>query len=108
MSAPKCLRWDSHEMHLKRMFTHQMDAGRFTDITLACEGGQTLKAHRSVLCACSEYFNSVLTDANWDRDTLVIMKDCNFDVMQLLLTFFYIGEISVQQVRWIELDPAAQ
>lgn len=82
------------------MFTHQMEVGRFCDVTLACEGGQTLKAHRSVLGACSGYFNSVLSDATSGKDTLVIIKDSKFVDIQLLLTFMYTGVVSVDEVSY--------
>lgn len=91
------LRWDSHQTHLQTMFTHQLEKGRFCDITLACQGGQTIRAHRSVLCACSGYFDSVLSNVT-DKETLVIMKDCRIDEIKLLIEFMYNGEICVEVV----------
>lgn len=75
-----------------------MDQGRFCDVKLACEGGQTLRAHRSVLCASSGYFDAVLSSDAAPKETIVIMKDCKLDDLQLLIEFIYKGEISVEQV----------
>lgn len=96
--TPKCLKWDYHRNHLQTMFLSQLDEGRFCDVTLACENGQTLKAHRSVLCACSTYFDKVLTSTTMGKDTLVILKDCKFTDMKLIIEFMYNGEIIVQHV----------
>lgn len=92
------LRWDYHQSHLQSMFSLQMEKGRFCDLTLACQGGQTLKVHRSVLCATSGYFDAILSSDAAPKETIVIMKDCKIDDVQLLIEFIYKGEISVEQV----------
>lgn len=98
MNHPKCVRWDFHQSQLQTSFTHQLKQGRFCDLTIACDGGETLKAHRSILCACSGYFDSVLIDAGVGKDTLVILKDCDFREVSLIIEFMYNGEICVDQV----------
>lgn len=97
-NRPQYVRWDNHRNHLQTMFSHQFYQGRFCDVILACEDGQTIKAHRSVLCACSGYFDSVLNRIAADKDTLVILKDCNIFEIKLLISFMYNGEISVDRV----------
>lgn len=96
----KNIRWNryQHQSHLQTGFCTQLKEGRFCDVTIACDDGQTLRAHRSVLCACSTYFNAVLTDATTGRDTLVIIKDCKFEDVKLIIDFMYHGEIQIQQV----------
>lgn len=79
------------------MFSQLLDRGCFCDVTLACEG-QTLKAHRVVLCACSTYFDSILTNGCSDKDPIVIMKDCKFADIKCLIEFMYKGEINVEHV----------
>lgn len=69
----------------------------FCDVTLACEG-QTIRAHRVVLCACSTYFDSILTNRYTDKDPIVIMKGCKFDDIRCLIEFMYKGEINVEHV----------
>lgn len=79
------------------MFSQLLDRECFCDVTLACEG-RTLRAHRVVLCACSTYFDSILTSGNSDKETIVIMKDCRFDDVKCLIDFMYKGEINVEHV----------
>lgn len=79
------------------MFSQLLDREAFCDVTLACEG-QTLRAHRVVLCACSTFFDSILTNRYTDKDPIVIMKDCKFEDIRCLIEFMYKGEINVEHV----------
>lgn len=50
-----CLRWNNHQVTLVSVFDTLLEKGMHVDCTLAAEG-QTLKAHKVVLSACSPYF----------------------------------------------------
>lgn len=50
-----CLRWNNHQSTLVAVFDTLLEKGMHVDCTLAAEG-QTLKAHKVVLSACSPYF----------------------------------------------------
>lgn len=53
------LKWNDFQSNMVSSFKHLRDEKSFTDVTLACEG-QTCKAHKMVLSACSPYFKSLL------------------------------------------------
>lgn len=53
------LKWNDFQSNMVTSFKHLRDEKSFTDVTLACEG-QTCKAHKMVLSACSPYFKSLL------------------------------------------------
>lgn len=53
------LKWNDFQSNMVTSFRHLRDEKSFTDVTLACEG-QTCKAHKMVLSACSPYFKSLL------------------------------------------------
>lgn len=93
-----CLRWKYHHSNLQTMFSQLLDRGCFCDVTLACEG-QLLRAHRVVLCACSTFFDTLLTNYGSDRDPIIIMKDVTFADIKCLIEFMYKGEINVEHVR---------
>lgn len=94
----KSVQWHCHESHLKTMLNQQLKSGRFSDITLVCDNGQLLRAHRSVLCACSTYFDHILNSSTSDKETIVIMRECKFTELKLLLEYMYNGVISVDRV----------
>lgn len=97
-----CLRWKYHHSNLQTMFSQLLDRGCFCDVTLACDG-QTLKAHRVVLSACSTYFDSILTNCNSEKDPIIILKDVKFMDIKYLVEFMYKGEINVEHVSRPEL-----
>lgn len=92
-----CLRWKYHHSNLQTMFSQLLDRGCFCDVTLACEG-QLIRAHRVVLCACSTFFDTVLTNYASERDPIIIMKDVTFADVKSLIEFMYKGEINVEHV----------
>nr|CAD7572642.1 unnamed protein product [Timema californicum] len=53
------LKWNDFQSNMVSSFKHLRDEKSFTDVTLACEG-QTCKAHKMVLSACSPYFKALL------------------------------------------------
>lgn len=78
------------------MFSQLLGRGCFCDVTLACEG-QTIRAHRVVLCACSTYFENLLTNCySEEKDPIIIMHDARYDDIKCLIEFMYKGEINVE------------
>lgn len=89
-------------------------------VTLACEG-QTCKAHKMVLSACSPYFKSLLEvrriefpssnpkfrsnssnyflirQENPSKHPIIILKDVSYSHLQAILEFMYAGEVNVSQ-----------
>lgn len=61
------LKWNDFQSNMVSSFRHLRDEKSFTDVTLACEG-QTCKAHKMVLSACSPYFKSLLEVSNCFKD----------------------------------------
>lgn len=91
-----CLRWKYHHSNLQTMFSQLLDRGCFCDVTLACEG-RTIRAHRVVLCACSTYFDQLLTNCGaTEKDPIIIMRDAKFEDIKCLIEFMYKGEINVE------------
>ncbi|XP_055846473.1 protein bric-a-brac 1 isoform X2 [Episyrphus balteatus] len=97
-----CLRWKYHHSNLQTMFSHLLDRGCFCDVTLACEG-QLIRAHRVVLCACSTFFDQVLTNYASERDPIIIIKDVTFADVKCLIEFMYKGEINVEHASLASL-----
>lgn len=91
-----CLRWRYHHSNLQTMFSQLLERQAFCDVTLACEG-QTLKAHKIVLSACSTYFDTILSQYE-EKDPILIMKDVKFVDIKCLVEFMYRGEINVEHV----------
>ncbi|ODM95938.1 Broad-complex core protein isoform 6 [Orchesella cincta] len=90
-----CLTWSQSVSVMKSAFSAYQIGGNFTDVTLASDG-KSLKCHKLVLSACSDYFFQLLRD-NPCQHPIVILKDTPFWQLEALVKFMYNGEIYVQK-----------
>ncbi|XP_056130793.1 POZ (BTB) and AT hook-containing zinc finger 1 isoform X2 [Lampris incognitus] len=93
-----------HNLNLQRK-----DGGRFCDVILRV-GEESFPAHKAVLAACSEYFESVFScQSEVDRDTKELeMHTINPKVFKDILDFAYTSKIVVRLECFPELMTAAK
>lgn len=91
-----CLRWNNYQLNLLSVFEQLLEKQLFVDVTLCCEGGYSVKAHKIVLSACSPYFQALFHDTPCDHP-IVILKDVQWSDLKSILSFMYKGEIHVNQ-----------
>ena len=60
MSEKLCLQWNDFKENVNNAFGRLRDDKDFTDVTLACEDGQQLEAHKVILAASSPFFEKIL------------------------------------------------
>jgi len=68
----------------------------FTDVTLACEDGSMLEAHRLVLATSTTFFLKVLGTVRHPHP-LVYMRGLSSSSLSSLLDFLYLGEARVEE-----------
>lgn len=90
-----CLRWNNYQSNLTNVFDELLQNESFVDVTLACEG-QSIKAHKMVLSACSPYFQALFYD-NPCQHPIIIMRDVRWQELKAIMEFMYKGEINVSQ-----------
>lgn len=90
-----CLRWNNYQSNLTNVFDQLLQNESFVDVTLACDGN-SIKAHKMVLSACSPYFQSLFFD-NPCQHPIVIMRDVKWPELMAVVEFMYKGEINVRQ-----------
>ncbi|XP_058122941.1 protein bric-a-brac 2-like [Anopheles ziemanni] len=90
-----CLRWNNYQTNLTSVFDQLLQSESFVDVTLACDG-QSIKAHKMVLSACSPYFQTLFFD-NPCQHPIVIMRDVSWAELKAIVEFMYKGEINVSQ-----------
>lgn len=76
-------------------------------MTLSCEGGQQLRAHKVVLAACSPYFQAVLQNNPCKHPIVILPRDVAFADLRAIIEFVYRGEIDVAQEQINSLLAAA-
>ena len=60
MAEKLCLQWNDFQENIKSAFGNLREDKDFTDVTLACEDGQQMEAHKVILAASSPFFQNVL------------------------------------------------
>lgn len=90
-------RWNNHSVNLVTRFTGLYQSETLTDVTLAAEG-KHLQAHKMLLSACSDYFQSLFS-VNPCQHPIVILKDVNFEDLQVVVQFMYNGIVNVSSEK---------
>ncbi|XP_071529148.1 uncharacterized protein [Panulirus ornatus] len=81
------------ETHCSTVLDQLMRDDTYTDVTLTAEG-QSLRAHRVVLCLASPYFRQVLS-RELNVQSVVILRDIKFSELRNIIHFIYTGEATV-------------
>jgi len=95
MMEQLCLRWTNYQSSVSSVFQSLREAEQFTDVTISTSEGNSMKAHRVVLCAASTYFRAILADTNTWQHPVIILKDLPFSDLASLLEFIYTGSVSI-------------
>jgi len=90
-----CLRWNDFHQNITSAFSDIRDDEDFLDVTLVCDG-DTVKAHRLVLSACSPLFR-VMLKKNSHPQPMIFLRGIRYPDMVAILNFMYHGEVNVNQ-----------
>ena len=91
-----CLQWNDFQNIVSSAFGDLKDNVALTYVTLACEDGKQMEAHKVVLAATSPFFLDLLKK-NKHPHPLIYMKGTKSDNLAAMLDFFYRGEANVSQ-----------
>ncbi|KAK8722996.1 hypothetical protein OTU49_011987 [Cherax quadricarinatus] len=81
------------ETHCSTVLDQLLRDDTYTDVTLTAEG-QSLRAHRIVLCLASPYFRQVLS-RELNVQSVVLLRDIKFAELRNIINFIYTGEATV-------------
>ena len=91
-----CFKWNDFQENILSCFKELRSDKEFTDVTLACEDGQQIEAHKVVLTTCSPLFRNLLRSPIHQRP-LIYMRRVKFENLVAMLDFAYCGQASVCQ-----------
>ena len=90
------VKWVEFEHNVREAFGSLRNEKDFTDVTLACEDGQQVEAHRVILASSSPFFEN-LFKRNRHSHPLIYMRGLNFEDLLAILDFLYTGEANIRQ-----------
>ena len=96
MSEHYNLSWTDFENCASETFRKLIDDKDFIDVTLACDDGKSVKAHKIVLSSASSMFKTILTE-NPHQHPLIYLKGIRHKELRQLMSFIYLGEVEVAE-----------
>ena len=89
-----CLQWKDFQNNIKTSYRGLRKTEDYADVTLACEDGQLIRAHRNILSLSSLFFRDVLSSLSHSHP-LVYMKGVKYQDLSNIIDFLYHGEVEV-------------
>ena len=96
MSEKLCLQWNDFQENIKSAFGILREDKDLKDVTLACEDGQQVEAHKVILASSSPFFQKLL-GRNKHSHPLIYMRGVKFEDLLAIVDFLYCGEANVFQ-----------
>ena len=96
MSEKLCLQWNGFQENIISAFGNLREDNNFSDVTLACEDGQQVEAHKVILAASSPFFQKLL-GRNKHPHPLIYMRGMKSEDLLAIVDFLYHGEANVFQ-----------
>lgn len=93
------LHYGKHNISLIEEIRQWFMCDTFADMTIICEKGQSVKAHRLVLAAASPLVKRLLEDYDstfTGNNVTLQMPDIKESHMRIVLTFLYTGQVNVE------------
>ena len=91
-----CLKWKDFKDNTNTAFVSLRKDTDFTDVTLTCEDGHQIDAHKVILASSSPFFLNMLT-RNRHAHPLIYMRGVKSEDLEAIFDFLYYGEANIYQ-----------
>ena len=88
------VKWRKFKINTEEVFANLFENEQFTDVTLVCDDGTSVKAHRVVLAASSELFKTILEKTD-NIQPLIYLHGIQPQVLKYGMEFIYKGKVEV-------------
>ena len=90
------LSWKQFESSMSNSVRNLYSDKDFVDVTIACEDGKQIEAHKVVLSSCSSFFKNILVK-NPHQHPLLYLKGVSLQNLKSVIHFMYLGQVEVEQ-----------
>ena len=90
------MQWNDFRDNVNCAFRNLREDPDFADVTLACEDGEQVEAHKVILAASSPFFQSLLGRIKHPHP-LIYMRGMKSEDLLAIVDFIYCGEANVIQ-----------
>ena len=91
-----CLQWNEFQNNVKTSYRGVRKTEEYADVTLACDDGYQIKAHRIILSSSSLFFKDMLASLSHSHP-LVYMRGVKHQELSNIIDFIYHGEAEVRK-----------
>ena len=91
-----CLQWNDFQNNARNAFRNLREDEDFADVTLVCDDGQQVAAHKVILAASTPFFQEILRQ-NKHPHPLIYMRGVKLGELKSIVDFLYLGEANVHQ-----------
>ena len=96
MSEKLCLQWNDFKENITSAIGSFREDKDFADVTLVCEDGDRIEAHKVILVASSPLFKKILT-GNKHSHPLIYLRGWKSVDISAIIDFLYNWEANVYQ-----------
>ena len=97
MSHKINLKWHEIKENMKDTFESLMENRDFVDVSLVCEDGQLVEAHKVILAASSSFFQNLLRRNPQHPHPLIFMRGVKSTDLLAIASFIYCGEVNIEE-----------
>ena len=76
MSEKLCLQWNDFKRNVNTAFANLREDSDFNDVTLVCEDGKQMNAHKVILATSSPFFQKLLRRNKHAHPLIYIRQHC--------------------------------
>jgi len=91
-----CLKWNEFETNIRNSFRKIREEQNNFDVTLACDDGHQIEAHKVVLFAGSQFFSNILMNTKHPHP-FIYLKGVKPTELDYIVDFLYNGETYIAQ-----------
>jgi len=96
MSEKFCIKWNGFQDITNKAIGSLRTDSDFSDVTLVCEDGEQIEAHKFLLAASTTFFQNLL-NRNKHAHPLVYMRGVRSQDLVAIVDFLYYGEANVHE-----------
>ena len=101
------LAWKEFQTSACSTFNDLFGDQNFADVTLACDDGKQIKAHKVILASSSLFFKTILLQ-NPHQHPLLYLKGIKLRELESIARFIYFGEVEVDHSSLEDFMAAAK
>ena len=101
METAECLQmsWSSHSNNFKTVLKDLHQVESLSDVTLVCNDGTEIMAHKFVLIGSSPVFRSMLYRSSQRDRTIMYLRGVSRIELEWVLQFMYLGQTQVPPTK---------